>query len=54
MNDESVTCEICGEEALPREWLRCMLCGKRFHFYPEGAPHDDCGVIAPNPASNGC
>jgi hypothetical protein len=56
MNDEFATCDVCGADAYPRGWLRCMLCGNRFHFATagEGAEHD-CGVVAPNPQSeNGC
>lgn len=58
MNAEAATCDVCGEEAAPRGWLRCMLCGRRFHFAAEGdvlASAEDCGVVAPNPQSeNGC
>ncbi|MHB8514410.1 MAG: hypothetical protein ACYDCT_03345 [Dehalococcoidia bacterium] len=56
MNDGPATCAVCDDDAPPRAWLRCMLCGRRFHFAPEGqALHDDCGIVAANPESeNGC
>ena len=57
MNAGPAACDVCGDEAAPRAWLRCMLCGRRFHFAPEGdlARDHDCGVVAPNPQSqNGC
>lgn len=56
MNPASAVCDVCGEPAAAREWLRCMLCGRRFHFAPESAGlHEDCGTVAPNPQSeNGC
>lgn len=56
MNTEPINCDICACEAAPREWLRCMLCGKRYHFAPQGSAlaGRDCGIVAPNPASSGC
>lgn len=54
MNPDSATCDVCGGEAQQREWLRCMLCGNRFHFAPEDAAGTpDCGVVLPNPQSQG-
>ncbi len=55
MNDDPARCDICDDDAFPREWLRCMLCGNRYHFAPEGALARDCGIVAPNPESkDGC
>ncbi len=56
MNNQAILCDVCGEESKPREWLRCMLCGRRYHFAPQGAAmHADCGIVAPNAQSqNGC
>ena len=56
MNDGLALCDVCGEEAPARAWLSCMLCGRSFHFAPASeALHGDCGIVAPNPASeNGC
>lgn len=54
MNNEPATCGVCGREAPPHHWLPCMLCGKPFHFDTMGDAADDCGIIGPNPASNGC
>lgn len=54
MNGNGATCDVCGGEAEPREWLRCMLCGNGFHFAPTGAiAIPDCGVVLPNPQSQG-
>lgn len=51
-----VPCDVCGDEAAPREWLRCMLCGRRYHFAAGDAlTPRDCGIVVPNPQSeNGC
>ena len=57
MNAGPATCGVCGHDARPREYLRCMLCGRDFHFASAAAPlaERDCGTIMPNPASeNGC
>lgn len=56
MNEHAATCDICGEVAGPRDWLRCMLCGRRYHFATADAlTPRDCGVVLPNPQSeNGC
>lgn len=55
MNDTGRTCRICGEAAVPRAWLACMLCGRRYHFALDGLSlHKDCGIAAPNPKSSGC
>ena len=55
MNVASTTCAIRGDAAQAREWLSCMLCGKHYHCAPAGeGTHADCGIVAPNPNSNGC
>lgn len=56
MNEQRATCDVCGVPAEAREWLRCMLCGRRYHFATEAAlATPDCGVVVPNPQSeNGC
>jgi hypothetical protein len=57
VNAGPATCGACGRDARPREYLRCMLCGRDFHFASAAAPlaDRDCGTVMPNPASeNGC
>ncbi len=56
MNDRHATCDVCDDPASPREWLRCMLCGRCYRFGTAWARTPrDCGAVLPNPQSeNGC
>ena len=45
-------CAVCGQPTDAISGLTCALCGRPFHFASQLGGRD-CGIVAPNPASEG-